>query len=85
MRPGWEATGGQDGYVSVEVAPDLAFDAPATMALARRLHEHAGFPNLLVKIPRYPAGADRHGRGGDRRVGVNVTLLFSDTHYLQAA
>jgi transaldolase len=43
-----------DGYVSLEVPPDVAYDATATIALARRLHDRADFPNLLVKIPGTP-------------------------------
>src|SRR5215469_1864627 len=61
FRPEWERTAGADGYVSLEVPPDVAYDAPATIALARRLHDQAGFPNLLVKIPRHSAGPDGHG------------------------
>jgi transaldolase len=54
FRREWERTAGVDGYVSLEVPPDVAYDAAATVALARRLHEEAGFPNLLVKIPAPP-------------------------------
>jgi transaldolase len=82
LRPRWEATSGQDGYVSVEVPPDLTLDTPA---FARRLHEHAGFPNLLVKIPDTPQGLTAMEEAVTAGIGVNVTLLFSDTHYLQAA
>ena len=64
-----------DGYVSLEVPPDVAYDAAATVALVRRLHDQADFPNLLVKIPGAPATGS----------GVNVTLLFPDTHYLRTA
>ena len=85
FRPTWEATGGQDGYVSVEVPPDLAYDAPATVALARRLHEQAGFPNLLVKIPGTPEGLTAMEEAVTAGIGVNVTLLFSDAHYRQTA
>ena len=52
FRPQWEHTGGADGYVSLEVPPDVAYDAAATVAFARRLHDQAGFPNLLVKRGR---------------------------------
>src|SRR5262249_49159385 len=51
FRPEWEQTEGADGYVSLEVPPDVAYDAAATVSLARRLHDQADFPNLLVKIP----------------------------------
>jgi transaldolase len=56
FRPEWEQTEGVDGYVSLEVPPDVAYDAAATVALARRLHDQADFPNLLVKIPGTPQG-----------------------------
>src|ERR1700749_530389 len=51
FRPDWDRTAGVAGYVSLEVPPDVAYAAAATLALARRLHEQASFPNLLVKIP----------------------------------
>src|SRR5262249_16622376 len=81
----WERTGGEDGYVSLEVPPVLANDAAATVALARRLHEKAGFPNLLVKIPGTPPGLTAMEEAVTAGIGVNVTLLFSDTHYLRTA
>ena len=74
-----------DGYVSLEVPPDVAYDAQATIALARRLHEQAGFPNLLVKIPGTPQGLTAMEETITAGIGVNVTLLFSDTHYLRTA
>jgi transaldolase len=85
FRPAWDATGGEDGYVSVEVPPDLAYDAPATLALAQRLHAMASFPNLLVKVPGTPQGLTVLEELVDAGIGVNVTLLFSDTHYLRTA
>lgn len=85
FRPTWEATGGGDGYVSVEVTPDLAYETGATVALARRLHDQAALPNLLVKIPGTPPGLAAMEESVADGVGVNVTLLFSDTHYLQTA
>src|SRR5215813_6478672 len=85
FRAEWERTGGTDGYVSLEVPPDVAYDAAATVALARRLHEQAGFPNLLVKIPGTPPGLTAMEEAVTAGIGVNVTLLFSDTHYLRTA
>jgi len=85
FQPRWEETSGADGYVSVEVPPDLAYDAPATAALARRLHDEAGFPNLLVKIPGTPQGLTAMEEMVAAGIGVNVTLLFSDAQYLQTA
>ena len=85
FRPEWEHTEGVDGYVSLEVPPDVAYDAAATVAFARRLHDQAGFPNLLVKIPGTPQGLTAMEEAITAGIGVNVTLLFSDTHYLRTA
>ena len=81
----WEESSGADGYVSIEVPPDLAHDAPATVALAARLHEDAGFPNLLVKIPGTPQGLVAVEETVTAGIGVNVTLLFSDAQYFESA
>jgi transaldolase len=85
FRPEWEHTEGADGYVSLEVPPDLAYDAAATVGLARRLQDQADFPNLLVKIPGTPQGLTAMEEAITAGIGVNVTLLFSDTHYLRTA
>jgi transaldolase len=85
FQPEWQRTAGADGYVSLEVPPDVAYDAPATIALARRLHDQAGFPNLLVKILGTPQGLTAMEEAISAGIGVNVTLLFSDSHYLRTA
>jgi transaldolase len=85
FRPVWEATGGTDGYVSLEVPPGLAYDAPASIEFARDLHTRAARPNLLVKIPGTPAGLTAMETLVAEGIGINVTLLFSDTQYLQTA
>jgi transaldolase len=85
FRPVFDATDGVDGYVSVEVPPQLAYDAAGSVALARRLHEQANRPNLLVKIPGTPPGLTALEELIAAGIGINVTLLFSDTHYLQTA
>jgi len=51
LRPVWEQTGGRDGYVSIEVDPNLAYDTRAQYEEAERLHERIARPNLFVKIP----------------------------------
>ena len=72
---------GGDGYVSLEVAPDLAHDTAGTVAAARWLHQTIGRPNLLVKIPAtkegVPAIATMIGEGRN----INVTLIFSLERY----
>lgn len=85
FRPIWEATAGADGYVSVEVPPGVAYDAEATVEVARRLHRQAGRPNVLIKVPGTPPGLTAMSRLVAEGIGINVTLLFSPTHYLQTA
>ena len=85
FRPAWEAAGGADGHVSVEVPPGLAYDARQSTEVARRLHQQAARPNLLVKIPGTPQGLTALEQLISEGIGINVTLLFSDTHYLRTA
>lgn len=85
FRPTWEATAGMDGYVSLEVPPGLAYEAQASIEVARRLHAQANRPNLLIKIPGTPPGLTAMETLVAEGIGVNVTLLFSDAHYLRTA
>lgn len=85
FHPIWQATAGADGYVSVEVPPVVAYDADATVEIARRLHGQADRPNVLIKVPGTPPGLTAMSRLVAGGIGVNVTLLFSPTHYLQTA
>jgi transaldolase len=85
FRPVWELTEGVDGYVSLEVPPGLAYASEATLDFARRLHDQAGLENLLVKIPGTSQGLTAMEESVVAGVGINVTLLFSDSHYLQTA
>jgi transaldolase len=85
FRPTWQASAGTDGYVSVEVPPGLAHDAERTVEVARRLHAQADRPNVLVKVPGTPAGLTAMERLVAEGIGINVTLLFSPTDYLQTA
>ncbi len=81
LDPVYEATGGLDGYVSIEVSPDLAYDTGATIKEARRLFSWAGKRNIFVKVPAtkqgLPAIEELIGEG----INVNVTLLFSVSRY----
>ena len=56
LLPIWEATEGQDGYVSLEVDPGLAADTAGTLEQAIELHEAVGRPNLYIKIPATQEG-----------------------------
>ena len=85
FRPIHDATGGVDGWVSLEVSPLLASDTAASIAAAVRLHSRADRPNLFVKIPGTRAGIPAIEELVFRGVPVNVTLLFSPEQYLAAA
>jgi transaldolase len=85
FRPIHEATGGTDGWVSLEVSPLLAYDAESTLHQARSLHGGAGRPNLFIKIPGTTAGLPAIEAAIFAGVPINVTLLFSREHYLAAA
>jgi transaldolase len=85
FRPVHLRTAGMDGWVSLEVSPDLADDAVLTVAEAVRLHAEAERPNLFIKIPGTREGIDAIEEAIFRGVPVNVTLLFSRSQYLAAA
>jgi transaldolase len=85
FRPVHDATGGVDGWVSLEVSPLLADDTAATIAAAVQLHERAQRPNLFIKIPGTRAGIPAIEEAIFSGVPVNVTLLFSREHYVAAA
>ena len=81
FRPVYDTTKGVDGYVSLEVSPELANDAEGTVAEAHRLWALVGRPNLMIKVPGTPAGADAVRRLIGDGLNVNVTLLFAlDAH-----
>lgn len=77
LRPVFDATQGDDGYVSLEVSPTLAHDAAGTLGAARRLHAAVGRDNALIKIPGTPAGVAAFRQCIAEGISVNVTLLFS--------
>ncbi|MGP1678005.1 MAG: transaldolase [Burkholderiales bacterium] len=85
FRPIHDATGGIDGWVSLEVSPLLAQDTAATITAAARLHARAQRPNLFIKIPGTGAGIAAIEESIFTGVPVNVTLLFSREHYIAAA
>ena len=72
-----ERTNGQDGFVSIEVAPDLAHNTDATISEARRLWQAVDRPNLMVKVPGTKAGIPAVEQLLREGLNINVTLLFS--------
>lgn len=85
FRPIHDATGGADGWVSLEVSPLLAHDATNTIAAAAALHARAACPNLFIKIPGTHEGIAAIEQSVFDGIPTNVTLLFSREHYLAAA
>jgi transaldolase len=85
FAPVHERTGGVDGWVSLEVSPDLAFDSEKTRHQAKTLHAKAKQPNLFIKIPGTREGAAAIEASILAGIPINVTLLFSREHYVKAA
>lgn len=85
FRPVFDATGGVDGWVSMEVSPLLASDTPGSIEAAARIHRQANRPNLIVKIPGTPEGIPAIEESIFAGVPINVTLLFSREQYVAAA
>jgi transaldolase len=81
FRDVWQATGGVDGRVSIEVDPRLAHDTDKTAAEALDLWKTVDRPNLYVKIPATAEGTPAIARTLAEGVNVNVTLIFSVERY----
>ena len=81
LRPVFDAHGGRDGFISIEVSPKLAHDTAATAAQAVELFTRLGRPNIMIKIPAtlegLPAITSTIGAG----INVNVTLIFDLDRY----
>ena len=85
FRATFERTNGVDGWVSLEVSPQLAYDTARTIAAAKDLHARADRPNLFIKIPGTKEGLPAIEEAIFAGIAVNVTLLFSREQYLAAA
>jgi len=81
----YKQTNGVDGYVSLEVTPDLAHDAEGTVAMGLDLNQRVNRPNLMIKVPGTKAGVKAFEELTAQGVNVNVTLLFSVQRYLEIA
>jgi transaldolase/glucose-6-phosphate isomerase len=77
LRPVHDMSGGADGFVSIEVAPTLAYDTAGTVAEARRLWARLDRPNVMVKVPGTADGLPAIEQLIADGINVNVTLLFS--------
>lgn len=81
LRPVYDTTKRADGYVSIEVSPDLAMRAVGTVAEARRLWRAVGRENLMIKVPATTPGLEAIRQLISEGINVNITLLFSQTVY----
>ncbi|CUA81990.1 transaldolase [Gulbenkiania indica] len=77
LAPQYQASNGDDGYVSLEVSPALAHDEAGTVAAARRLWAAVGRPNAMIKVPATPAGIGALATLTREGINVNITLIFS--------
>jgi transaldolase len=85
FMPVYDQTEHRDGYVSLEVAPELAFDTEGTITRARLVWEMVDRPNLLVKIPATKEGLPAIEESIAAGISVNVTLIFSLERYRAVA
>lgn len=85
LWPVYEASAGDDGYVSLEVSPRLADDESATVQEATRLHARVNRQNVLIKVPATAAGMRAFERLIGAGINVNVTLMFSLQHVIEVA
>jgi len=85
LWPVYRRSGGLDGFVSIEVSPDLAYETDKTVAEARRLFSTLGKKNVLVKVPATKQGLPAIEHLTAEGVNVNVTLLFSVNRYEEVA
>jgi len=85
FKPIYEASGGLDGYVSIEVLPKVAHDTQATIEEARRYYREIGKENVMIKIPGTVEGLPAVEQVISEGINVNVTLLFSVNSYVETA
>ncbi len=81
LRPVFDRTHGADGFVSLEVQPELAYDTRKTIAQAQRYWELVSRPNVMIKIPATKAGLPAIRKSTAAGINVNITLIFSIDRY----
>src|SRR5256885_548415 len=85
LRPIYDQTNGLDGYVSLEVSPDLAHDTDGTLSEVRRFWKMVNRPNLMIKIPGTPEGLPAIRQSLTEGININITLIFSIKTYREVA
>ncbi len=85
LRPIYDRTNRQDGFVSLEVSPDLAHDTERSLSEARRFWKMVDRPNLMIKIPATPEGIPAVQQALTEGININITLIFSLDSYRDVA
>jgi len=85
FKPVYESSNKLDGYVSIEVPPNIADDTQSTIEQARRYYEQIGRENVMIKIPGTKMGLPAVEQVISEGINVNVTLLFSVDSYVETA
>jgi transaldolase len=83
LRPLFDKTHGGDGFVSLEVRPDLAYDTEKTIAEAQRLWDIVHRPNVMIKIPATKPGLTAIRQSIAAGININITLIFSIDRYME--
>jgi len=85
LRPVYDLSEGNDGYVSIEVSPHLAYDTKGSIAEAKRLWKEVARKNLMIKIPATSQGLPAIEQLIAEGINVNITLMFSVSQYEDVA
>ncbi|MBD3168034.1 MAG: transaldolase, partial [candidate division Zixibacteria bacterium] len=83
LKPIYDQTKGKDGFISLEVSPELAYDTNATIEEAKRLWDRVKRPNLMIKVPGTQEGLPAIETLLAEGLNINITLLFSLDNYAQ--
>ncbi|HYO91753.1 MAG TPA: bifunctional transaldolase/phosoglucose isomerase, partial [Pyrinomonadaceae bacterium] len=85
LKPVYDKTSAQDGYISLEVSPRLAYDTQGTIEEATRLFKTLNHPNVMIKIPASQEGLPAIEEAIYQGINVNITMIFSIENYIQVA
>jgi transaldolase len=85
LKPVYEKSGGNDGFVSIEVSPDIATDTSTSLNEALRIFSLINEKNVLIKIPATKEGLEAIPILISKGININITLMFSMNHYISVA
>ena len=85
LAPVYKSTNGTDGFISIEVRPELAHNTKATIEEAKRIYATLNRPNIMIKVPGTKEGLPAITELIASGININVTLLFSVNAYKKVA